>query len=126
MLTLLLLLALAAADEPPPMTSSGRKRWRVWRPAKARQLTCSWATSSRHRLRCVEKPLLRWSNPTAGSVFGEVYLWTVHERPVAIASIYRWYHPFKDSTVEVVSITDAARARPAKASACCGKPRPAA
>ena len=52
------------------------------------------------------KPLLRWSNPTAGSVYGEVFLWTVDNRPAAIASIYRWYHPYKDSTVEFVSVSE--------------------
>jgi hypothetical protein len=53
------------------------------------------------------QPLLRWSNPTAGSVYGEVYLWTVDRRPAVIASIYRWYHPYKDSTVELVSVSEA-------------------
>lgn len=53
-----------------------------------------------------KEPLLRWSNPTAGSVHGEVFLWMYNERPAAIASIYRWYHPFKDSTVEFVSVAE--------------------
>jgi hypothetical protein len=52
-----------------------------------------------------ENPLLRWSNPTAGSVYGEVYLWSMEDRPAAVASIYRWYHPFQDSTVEIVSLS---------------------
>jgi hypothetical protein len=49
--------------------------------------------------------LLRWSNPSAGSVYGEVFLWTVEERPVAVASIYRWYHPYHDATVEFTSVS---------------------
>ncbi|MGI8980962.1 MAG: hypothetical protein ACR2FY_17175 [Pirellulaceae bacterium] len=52
-----------------------------------------------------EGPLLRWSNPTAGSVYGEVYLWSIDNRPTAVASIYRWYHPYNDSTVEIVSLS---------------------
>jgi hypothetical protein len=55
-----------------------------------------------------EEPLLRWSNPTIGSIYGEVFLWTLNQRPVALASIYRWYHPFHDSTVEIVSLSEAA------------------
>jgi hypothetical protein len=33
-------------------------------------------------------------------------LWLHDERPAAIASIYRWYHPYKDSTVEFVSVAE--------------------
>jgi hypothetical protein len=53
-----------------------------------------------------EGPLLRWSNPTAGSVYGEVFLWTIDQRPVAAASIYRWYHPYRDATVEFTSTSE--------------------
>jgi hypothetical protein len=34
-----------------------------------------------------------------------VFLWTVEGRPVAVASIYRWYHPYRDATVEFVSLS---------------------
>jgi hypothetical protein len=43
-----------------------------------------------------------------GSVYGEVFVWTVADRPAAIASIFRWYHPFKDGTIEIVSLSPAA------------------
>jgi hypothetical protein len=73
-------------------------------PAKAKQVEMLVGeTQIKATLR--SEPLLRWSNPTAGSVHGEVFLWTQERRPVAIASIYRWYHPYKDSTFEVVSTT---------------------
>lgn len=72
--------------------------------AKARQVEMV-VGSNDQAANLQSKPLLRWSNPTAGSVHGEVYLWSHQGRPVAIASIYRWYHPFKDSTFEVVSTT---------------------
>lgn len=102
-----LLLATLAADDPAVSADDNARRAAVARlaPAKAKQLEVL-AGQEPVKTALVEKPLLRWSNPTAGSVFGEVYLWTVSERPVAIASIYRWYHPFKDSTVEVVSLTE--------------------
>lgn len=38
-----------------------------------------------------EKPILKWSNPNEGALFGSVVLWTVDGRPEAVASIYRWY-----------------------------------
>ena len=75
-------------------------------PAEAKRLTVLVGDGEAVKAALVDKPLLRWSNPTAGSVYGEVYLWTIDRRPSAIASIYRWYHPYKDSTVEFVSVTE--------------------
>jgi hypothetical protein len=39
-------------------------------------------------------------------VHGEVFVWMFKNRPLAVASIYRWYHPFRDSTVEFVSVSE--------------------
>jgi hypothetical protein len=46
-------------------------------------------------------PVLRWSNPTVGKVYGEVYLWTDNGRPVVVASLYRWFQPNWGRTLEV-------------------------
>lgn len=73
-------------------------------PAQARELQVLSGESRSIRAKLHSEPLLRWSNPTAGSVHGEVFLWTIDSRPVAIASIYRWYHPFQDATAELVSV----------------------
>jgi hypothetical protein len=75
-------------------------------PAKARLLQLS-VGDDEAPARLHDKPLLRWSNPTAGSVHGEVFLWTRQKRPIAIASIYRWYHPFTDANIELVSVSEA-------------------
>jgi hypothetical protein len=75
-------------------------------PAEAKRLNVLVGGDDPTKAALAEQPLLRWSNPTAGSVYGEVYLWTVDRRPAAVASIYRWYHPFKDSTVEFVSVAE--------------------
>ncbi len=53
------------------------------------------------------EPILRWSNPTAGSVFGEVYVWTDNGRPAVVASLYRWFSPDWGDTIEVCSLSDA-------------------
>jgi hypothetical protein len=50
-------------------------------------------------------PILRWSNPAAGSVYGDVYIWTADGRPEVLASVYRWYHPYRSQTVEVHSLS---------------------
>ena len=74
-------------------------------PAKARMLTVLVESGQPSPASLHAEPLLRWSNPTAGSVHGEVFLWQHEGRPAAIASIFRWYHPFKDGTVEIVSLS---------------------
>lgn len=105
----LILLSILLAAEPPAADAAAEKgrQKEVGRlaPAQARALQIHSGESRAVKAKLHEEPLLRWSNPTAGSVHGEVFLWTIDSRPVAIASIYRWYHPFKDSTAELVSVT---------------------
>src|SRR5258706_327040 len=50
-------------------------------------------------------PILRWSNPAAGSVYGDVYVWTADGRPEVLASVYRWYQPYRSQTVELHSLS---------------------
>lgn len=53
-----------------------------------------------------EEPLLRWSNPVAGQLYGAVFLWTTDGRPRAVASIYKWYSPFTHGNVEFHSLAE--------------------
>ncbi len=109
-----LLLAADPAAAPEPSTNADRARQEevaALAPAKARELELIIGVGEPGKAikaTLHDQPLLRWSNPTAGSVYGEVFVWTVHDRPVALASIFRWYHPFKDGTVEIVSLTPTA------------------
>jgi hypothetical protein len=101
-----LLLTLAAGADDAAKDPGAQERRRqadvaVLAPAKARMLQVS---SGDAKAVLHEAPLLRWSNPTAGSVYGEVFLWTLDGRPAALASVYRWYHPYTDATVEFASI----------------------
>jgi hypothetical protein len=101
---------LAEKDKPPGDEAAGdveRQRQEevaALAPAKAKALVVLVGEQqTKASLRA--EPLLRWSNPTAGSVHGEVFLWHVEGRPVAAASIFRWYHPYKDVTIEIVSLS---------------------
>lgn len=49
-------------------------------------------------------PILRWSNPTAGRVFGEIYVWTDNGRPAVVGSFYRWFGDGWADTIEVCSL----------------------
>ena len=106
----LTLLLLVADDKPSASATEESRRQQetsVLAAAKARQVEILFGTEPQPVKASLRKePLLRWSNPTAGSVYGEVFLWSVESRPIAVASIYRWYHPYKDATLEIVSLTD--------------------
>lgn len=109
---LLLTAVLLAADEPAANNVASqeqeqrrREEVAVLAPAKARLLDVRVGSSpAKTELRA--EPLLRWSNPTAGSVYGEVFVWSLDGRPAVLASIYRWYHPYHDATVEFASLFD--------------------
>jgi hypothetical protein len=55
----------------------------------------------------VPDSLLNWSNPDAGRVYGDVYLWTKGGRPVAVVSVFRWYQPYRSLNVELSSMSEA-------------------
>ncbi len=45
------------------------------------------------KLKLNAKPILRWTNPAAGRMYGEIYLWTADGRPEAIMSLYKVWKP---------------------------------
>lgn len=51
-------------------------------------------------------PILHWTNPTVGTVHGEVYVWTDHGRPAVVASWYRWFTPDWGRTLETTSLAE--------------------
>lgn len=53
------------------------------------------------------KPLLRWSNPVVGEIYGGVFLWTADGRPEAVGALYQWYSPFQHRTHEFQSLSAA-------------------
>ena len=51
------------------------------------------------------EPILKWSNPVVGSIYGSVYIWTNHGRPEVITSMFKWYSPFRHQTNEFQSLS---------------------
>jgi hypothetical protein len=51
------------------------------------------------------EPVLQWSNPIAGALYGNVYLWTAHGRPEVVASIHKWYSPQRLLEHEFLSLS---------------------
>ncbi len=52
-----------------------------------------------------QEPVLTWTDPENGEIYGGVYLWSDRGRPGAIASIYKWYRPYTHSTHEFQSLS---------------------
>ena len=49
-------------------------------------------------------PALRWSNPAAGRVYGNTYVWLYQGRPAAASSLYRYFEPYKSFDGELVAL----------------------
>lgn len=54
-----------------------------------------------------DEPLLRWSNPAAGEIHGNVFLWTMNERPAVIGSLFQWFTPHTHMSHEFHSLAEA-------------------
>jgi hypothetical protein len=44
-------------------------------------------------LELVREPVLKWSNPEAGRVHGNVYVWTRGGRPLVAGCLFNWFSP---------------------------------
>jgi hypothetical protein len=52
----------------------------------------------------VAEPVLRWSNPSAGEIHGNVFLWTSGGRPAVVGSIFKWFSPHTHMSHEFHSL----------------------
>src|SRR5262249_50327834 len=69
-------------------------RWELWRDG-----------DRKHGLKLETKPILRWTNPGIGRVYGDVYVWTHSGRPEAVISFYKAWQPRYDFTAEMHSLS---------------------
>ena len=56
-------------------------------------------------LELVEEPVLTWTNPEVGEIYGVVFVWTDQGRPAVIASFFQWYSPYQHGTHEFQSLS---------------------
>lgn len=56
-------------------------------------------------LRLEAKPVLRWTNPGTGRVYGDLFLWTERGRPLVIMSLFKAWQPANGFHVELHSLT---------------------
>lgn len=57
-------------------------------------------------LELLREPVLKWSNPAASDIQGNVFLWTRDDRPLAIASLHQWFSPVVRMEHEFHSLAD--------------------
>lgn len=84
--------ASAEADEAAELALAEVERW---------NLRLDRATEP---LALIKKPVLRWTNPHVGRVYGSVFLWTADGRPQVVASVFKWYSPRDDHYFEAKSL----------------------
>ena len=105
-----LLIALIAADPQPKADETSQDQADAAEVAEyARRQAASWELffegPKRTKLELRPEPLLRWSNPEAGRVYGSVFLWTADGRPAAVGTVYKWFAPLTDRTGELVTLS---------------------
>jgi hypothetical protein len=49
-------------------------------------------------------PILRWTNPAAGRVYGNTYVWLQNGRPVAVGCLFRNFHPYNTFNGELAAL----------------------
>lgn len=52
-----------------------------------------------------KQPILRWSNPEVGQIYGNVFLWTEDGRPRVVGSLFRWFSPHTHTSHEFQSLS---------------------
>lgn len=106
--------ALALAADDQGASETGTEHLEKQRSAEALKLCLQGSREYRlflddarkTELELKPEPLLRWSNPSIGSIHGVVFVWTDAGRPAAIASIYKWFEPHDHMAFEVHSLAD--------------------
>src|SRR5439155_4561038 len=51
-----------------------------------------------------KEPVLRWTNPAAGRVYGNTYVWLQDGRPVAVGCLFRNFHPYDTFNGELAAL----------------------
>lgn len=99
--TLLLSVGIAAADDDPSQAERERAEQAFQLSlAEAKKYSFSYQDPNSGSPQLQTKPILRWSNPVVGTIYGNVFLWTKDGRPEVVASIYRFFEPYVEFSAE--------------------------
>jgi hypothetical protein len=70
------------SDETTRLGEADLPHWKLWR-----------GTDRQTELKLEPKPVLRWTNPEIGRVYGDVYVWTADGRPEVVMSLLKAWEP---------------------------------
>lgn len=91
------------AEDSPPVEDNSTAALRITTDA-AKLYEFGLATEPPRALDFHPTSVLRWSNPVAGEIYGNVFVWTIDGRPTVIGSIYQWYSPMTHGSHEFQSL----------------------
>jgi hypothetical protein len=104
LLTFQLFACCGAWAQKPSDENTRAEQFREFAKKEATTYTIQLEGSSRP-LEFHPEPILKWSNPVIGSIYGDVFIWTENGRPEAVASIYKFYSPLTHRANEFHSLS---------------------
>jgi hypothetical protein len=78
------------ADEADRICAAELPRWRL--------------TADGTALETPTESVLRWTNPFAGRVYGNTYVWLQEGRPAAASCLFRYFDPYRSFNGELVAL----------------------
>jgi hypothetical protein len=57
-------------------------------------------------LELLKEPVLKWSNPEVGEVYGNVFLWTRESRPLVVGGLFKFFSPERHMAHEFHSLAE--------------------
>jgi hypothetical protein len=94
---------LVVAD-PPPEGKSRADEFRDYAQRTIAKYTIRPAAGG-EPLALQPEPVLTWSNPIVGEIYGNVFIWTSKGRPEVVGSLHKWYSPHHHSAIEFLSLS---------------------
>jgi hypothetical protein len=104
-LAILLIMSGTASPEEPADEKARAEEFRAFASREAGMYNFRPANPDGSPFSLKPEPILRWSNPVVGSIYGDVFVWTAKGRPEVIASFYKWYSPHAHRTNEFLSVS---------------------
>ena len=104
MLSCVLAASLVVADEPQDEKARATASLEHGR-SEVSAFKIRAAGSVGEEFRLVPTPILKWSNPVRGSVYGDVYIWVSKGRPEVVGSFLEWFQPIQSKEVELHSLS---------------------
>jgi hypothetical protein len=104
-LCMLTCLAAGVAAAPGPDEDRGREEAAEADRLCAAELKRWQVTADGTALDTPREPVLRWTNPFAGRVYGNTYVWLRKGRPVAASCLFRYFDPYRSFNGELAALS---------------------